>query len=68
MHAAHQEALKREIERLRQVYHQQNMKKMENAAAAPAPPPPTTAAGAADAKLPPAGVDQTEQGVLNVVV
>lgn len=32
MHAAHQEALKREIERLRQVYHQQNLKKMENVA------------------------------------
>lgn len=30
MNAAHQEALKREIERLRQVYHQQNIKKMEN--------------------------------------
>jgi hypothetical protein len=27
---AHQEALKREIERLRQVYHQQSLKKMEN--------------------------------------
>ncbi|XP_062094415.1 basic leucine zipper 34-like [Humulus lupulus] len=27
---AHQEALKNEIERLRQVYHQQNIKKMEN--------------------------------------
>ncbi|KAL9295383.1 hypothetical protein AtNW77_Chr3g0214531 [Arabidopsis thaliana] len=26
----HQEALKREIERLRQVYHQQSLKKMEN--------------------------------------
>ena len=30
--AAHQEALKREIERLRQVYHQQNLKKTENGA------------------------------------
>lgn len=30
MNAAHQEALKREIERLRQVYHQQNLKKMED--------------------------------------
>ncbi|KAF5744106.1 basic leucine zipper 61-like [Tripterygium wilfordii] len=29
---AHQEALKREIERLRQVYHQQNLKKIENGA------------------------------------
>lgn len=29
--AAHQEALKREIERLRQIYYQQNLKKMENA-------------------------------------
>lgn len=28
--SAHQEALKREIERLRQVYHQQSLKKMEN--------------------------------------
>ena len=28
--AAHQEALKREIERLRQIYYQQNLKKMEN--------------------------------------
>ena len=37
--SAHQEALKREIERLRQVYHQQNLKKMENDAAhSPAPP------------------------------
>lgn len=30
--AAHQEALKREIERLRQVYEQQNLKNMENKA------------------------------------
>lgn len=30
MVAAHQEALKKEIERLRQVYHQQNLKKMNN--------------------------------------
>ncbi|OIV99186.1 hypothetical protein TanjilG_19682 [Lupinus angustifolius] len=29
---AHQEALKREIDRLRQVYHQQNMKQMDNTA------------------------------------
>lgn len=36
--AAHQEALKREIERLRQVYHQQNLKKMENVAQSPTPP------------------------------
>lgn len=28
--SAHQEALKKEIERLRQVYHQQNIKKMKN--------------------------------------
>lgn len=28
--AAHQEALKKEIERLRQVYHRQNLKKMED--------------------------------------
>jgi len=34
-HAAHQEALKREIERLRQVYHQQSLKKMENASGSP---------------------------------
>ncbi|KAB2611648.1 transcription factor RF2b-like [Pyrus ussuriensis x Pyrus communis] len=32
---AHQEALKREIERLRQVYHQQNVKKMERVAQSP---------------------------------
>lgn len=37
-YAAHQEALKREIERLRQVYHQQNLKKMENPGASPASP------------------------------
>lgn len=36
--AAHQEALKREIERLRQVYHQQNLKKMENVAQSPTTP------------------------------
>ncbi|CAK9176585.1 unnamed protein product [Ilex paraguariensis] len=29
--AAHQEALKKEIERLRQVYYQQNLNKMDNA-------------------------------------
>ena len=29
--AAHQEALKREIERLREVYQQQSLKKMDNA-------------------------------------
>ena len=38
-HAAHQDALKREIERLRQVYHQQSLKKMENAAGSPLPLP-----------------------------
>lgn len=27
---AHQEALKREIERLREIYYQQNLKKLEN--------------------------------------
>lgn len=37
-YAAHQEALKREIERLRQVYHQQNLKKMENPGASPVSP------------------------------
>lgn len=36
--AAHQEALKREIERLRQVYHQQNIK--NNASPSPSPKPP----------------------------
>lgn len=41
---AHQEALKREIERLRQIYYQQNLKKMESAAppdpkSQPIPPP-----------------------------
>lgn len=43
-YAAHQEALKREIERLRQVYHQQNIKKMDNAAGSPpsqSPPSPS---------------------------
>jgi len=39
MHAAHQEALKREIERLRQVYHQQNKKKMDNAGGSPSQSP-----------------------------
>ncbi|XP_027343980.1 basic leucine zipper 61-like [Abrus precatorius] len=34
---AHQEALKTEIDRLRQVYHQQNLKKMENVAGSPLP-------------------------------
>ncbi|KAA8526319.1 hypothetical protein F0562_008478 [Nyssa sinensis] len=38
---AHQEALKREIERLRQVYYQQNLKKMENST-----PPPSSNANA----------------------
>lgn len=36
---AHQEALKKEIERLRQIYHEQNMKKMNTA-----DEPPSTAA------------------------
>ncbi|KAE9592988.1 putative transcription factor bZIP family [Lupinus albus] len=36
---AHQEALKSEIERLRQVYHQQNIKKMDNAAGSTSPKP-----------------------------
>lgn len=40
---AHQEVLKREIERLRHVYHQQNLKKMENPGASPAPAPPADA-------------------------
>ncbi|XP_022741029.1 basic leucine zipper 61-like isoform X2 [Durio zibethinus] len=41
---AHQEALKREIERLRQVYHQQNLKKMENDAThSPTPTSPAIA-------------------------
>ena len=39
--AAHQEALKKEIERLRQVYHQQSLKKMGNSATG-APPQSTT--------------------------
>ncbi|KAI9093381.1 hypothetical protein K1719_027395 [Acacia pycnantha] len=39
---AHQEALKREIERLRQVYHHQNLKKMENNNAAAGPPSPSS--------------------------
>lgn len=38
-YAAHQEALKREIEKLRQVYHQQNKKKMDNAAGSPSQSP-----------------------------
>lgn len=44
--SAHQEALKREIERLRQVYHKQNQKKMENNGThspTPTPTPPATA-------------------------
>ncbi|XP_044502251.1 basic leucine zipper 61-like [Mangifera indica] len=40
---AHQEVLKREIERLRHVYHHQNLKKMENPGASPAPAPPADA-------------------------
>ncbi|TXG55073.1 hypothetical protein EZV62_020329 [Acer yangbiense] len=45
---AHQEALKREIERLRQVYHQQNMKKIENNnnSNGPSPPPQQSSAEA----------------------
>ncbi|KAJ8752130.1 hypothetical protein K2173_001805 [Erythroxylum novogranatense] len=42
---AHQEALKSEIERLRQVYHQQSLKKMENGG--PSPSPLTTDSSAA---------------------
>ncbi|KAJ9551729.1 hypothetical protein OSB04_015774 [Centaurea solstitialis] len=52
---AHQEALKKEIERLRRVYHEQNMKKAENNTATAtttdspesmsSPPPPTTVNG-----------------------
>lgn len=37
--AAHQEALKKEIERLRKVYHEQSLKKMDNHNAINAPPP-----------------------------
>jgi hypothetical protein len=41
--AAHQEALRKEIARLRQIYHEQNMKKMgnqgTNEAAKPPPAP-----------------------------
>ncbi|KAI3457403.1 hypothetical protein Pfo_014066 [Paulownia fortunei] len=40
---AHQEALRKEIERLRKIYHEQNMKKMDNIAAAGAPPHPAAA-------------------------
>jgi hypothetical protein len=39
LYAAHQEALKREIERLRQVYHNQNLKKIENVNGSPLPSP-----------------------------
>lgn len=38
-HAAHQDALKREIERLRQVYHQQNIKKTDSTAGSPSQSP-----------------------------
>ena len=65
MHAAHQEALKREIERLRQVYHQQNMKKTENAAPHITASVAVTATTATDGKL--CNVGQKEQAP-NVVV
>ncbi|XVE86383.1 hypothetical protein DITRI_Ditri18aG0030600 [Diplodiscus trichospermus] len=52
---AHQEALKREIERLRQVYHHQNQKKMENNSAhSPKQTPPA----AADDAMPSAENDE----------
>lgn len=41
LHAAHQEALRKEIERLRQVYHHQSLQKMENIAAGPPSPSPS---------------------------
>ncbi|XVF14629.1 hypothetical protein REPUB_Repub09cG0077600 [Reevesia pubescens] len=47
--SAHQEVLKREIERLSQVYHQQNLKKMENNAAH-SPTSTPAATGEADVK------------------
>lgn len=37
---AHQQALKKEIERLRKVYHEQNIKKMGDKATVEEPPPP----------------------------
>ena len=39
---AHQEALKKEIERLREIYHHQNLKKMSNQNAAQPRQPPTS--------------------------
>ncbi|GMP65918.1 hypothetical protein CsSME_00026503 [Camellia sinensis var. sinensis] len=45
---AHQEALKKEIERLRQVYHEQNSMKMATTATTPAPPPTSDNTGCTD--------------------
>ncbi|GAA0138805.1 basic leucine zipper transcription factor [Lithospermum erythrorhizon] len=45
---AHQEALKREIERLRQIYYQQNMNKVENDAHNKSQPSPMDATGPMD--------------------
>ncbi|CAL5405914.1 unnamed protein product [Camellia sinensis] len=45
---AHQEALKKEIERLRQVYHEQNSKKMATTATTTAPPPTSDNTGCTD--------------------
>ncbi|KAJ7981550.1 Basic-leucine zipper transcription factor [Quillaja saponaria] len=59
---AHQEALKGEIERLRQVYHQQNLKKMGNGAPSPSPTP-----SSLPSPRPPSGAKAAEKKQLHNV-